>query len=46
MYNVFMDQDLPARAPRDRNNPERRRSSESDLSLMEFMREFRTTLPA
>ncbi len=28
------------RAPRDRNNPERRKSSESDLSLMEFMREF------
>lgn len=28
------------RAPRDRNNPERRKSSEADLSMMEFMREF------
>jgi len=28
------------RAPRDRNNPVRRRSSESDYSLMEFMRVF------
>jgi transposase len=35
-----MDQDLPTTAPRDRNNPERRRSSESDYSLMEFMRMF------
>ncbi len=35
-----MDQDLPARAPRDRNNPVRRKSSEADFSLMEFMRLF------
>jgi transposase len=44
MYNVGMDQDPPqngrTRAPRDRNNPERRQSSESDYSLMEFMRIF------
>jgi transposase len=40
MYNVGMDRDLPARAPRDRNNPERRRSSEADYSLMEFMQAF------
>jgi transposase len=32
-----MDRDRPAKAPRDRNNPVRRRSSESDYSLMEFM---------
>jgi len=31
---------MPERAPGHRNNPVRRRSSESDLSLMEFMREF------
>lgn len=37
MYNVLMDRDLPTKAPRDRNNPVRRRSSESDYSLMEFM---------
>jgi transposase-like protein len=30
----------PQRAPRDRNNPERRKSSESDYSMMEFMRQF------
>jgi transposase len=35
-----MDQDLPQRAPRDRNNPERRKSSEADYSLMEFMQQF------
>ena len=40
MYNVVMDGDPPARAKRDRNNPVRRRSSESDYSLMEFMRVF------
>ncbi len=40
MYNVVMDQDLPARARRDRNNPTRRKSSESDFSLMEFTRLF------
>jgi transposase len=36
MYTVGMDQ----KAPRDRNNPVRRESSESDYSLMEFMRMF------
>lgn len=36
MYNVGMTE----RARRDRNNPVRRESSESDLSLMEFMRTF------
>ncbi len=35
-----MDQELPTKAPRDRNNPVRRASSEADLSLMEFMHEF------
>ncbi len=40
MYNIGMDQDLPARARRDRNNPERRKSSEADYSLMEFMQAF------
>src|SRR5437764_9437567 len=36
MYTVGMDQP----APRDRNNPVRRDSSESDYSMMEFMRMF------
>jgi transposase len=36
MYNVVMAE----KAPRDRNNPERRDSSESDYSLMEFMQAF------
>jgi len=36
MYNVGMAE----RAKRDRNNPERRQSSESDYSLMEFMQMF------
>jgi transposase len=40
MYDVLMDRDLPTRAPCDRNNPERRESSEADFSLMEFMRRF------
>jgi transposase len=31
---------MDQKAPRDRNNPTRRRSSESDYSLMEFMRVF------
>jgi transposase-like protein len=31
---------MSERAPRDRNNPERRKSSEADFSLMEFMRAF------
>ena len=35
-----MEQDLSAKAPRDRNKPQRRRSSEADYSLMEFMRAF------
>jgi transposase len=37
MYNVLVDRDVPTKAPRDRNNPVRRKSSESDYSLMEFM---------
>jgi transposase-like protein len=36
MYTVLMAE----KAPRDRNNPVRRDSSESDYSLMEFMRMF------
>jgi transposase-like protein len=32
--------DKPRRAPRDRNNPQRRKSSESDYSLMEFVKQF------
>ena len=31
---------MAERAPRDRNIPERRKSSEADYSLMEFMRAF------
>jgi len=34
---------MPERAPRDRNRPVRRKSSEADYSLMEFMRTFPTT---
>src|SRR5437763_3850991 len=37
MYNIGMDK---PRARRDRNNPTRRASSESDYSLMEFVRMF------
>ncbi len=40
MYNVLMDYEQPPKAPRDRNNPVRRRSSDSDYSLMEFMQRF------
>src|SRR5271163_2732090 len=36
MYNVCMT----TKAPRDRNNPVRRPSSEADYSMMEFMRRF------
>jgi transposase len=36
MYNVGMAE----KAPRDRNKPQRRKSSESDYSLMEFMRAY------
>lgn len=40
MYNVGMATEQTPRAPRDRNNPERRKSSEADYSLMEFMQTF------
>lgn len=40
MYNVLMDYEQPPKAPRDRNNPVRRRSSDSDYSLMEFMQRY------
>ncbi len=37
---MCMDMDTPQAARRDRNNPTRRPSSESDLSLMEFMQRY------
>src|SRR6266487_5120901 len=40
MYTVCMTIEQAPKASRDRNNPERRRSSESDYSMMEFMRMF------
>src|SRR5437763_240123 len=42
MYHVFMDtsREQKPRARRNRNNPLRRDSSESDYSLMEFVRMF------
>jgi transposase len=39
MYNICMAE-KPRRARRDRNNPTRRDSSESDYSLMEFVQQF------
>ncbi len=40
MYNVGMDPEKPVAKPKMRDDPKRRRSSESDFSLMEFLERY------
>lgn len=40
MYNVGMTENEASKAPKTRDNPQRQKSSEADLSLMEFMRRY------